>query len=80
MVASVIASPFSTSAKTRAGIFFFSIPHIAVPKRNQSGQFGGGIEIRLTPHIGFMNDFSWNVVDGPDNNFGMVRSGLTFAF
>jgi len=27
-----------------------------------------------------MNDFSWNVVDGPDNNFGMVRSGVTFAF
>jgi len=44
------------------------------------GQFGGGIEIRITPHIGWMNDFSWNVVDGPDNNFGMVRSGVTFAF
>ncbi len=44
------------------------------------GQFGGGFEIRLTPHIGLMNDFSWNVVDGPSNNFGMVRSGLTFAF
>jgi len=44
------------------------------------GQFGGGIEIRITPHIGWMNDFSWNVVNGPDNNFGMVRSGITFAF
>ena len=44
------------------------------------GQFGGGLEIRITPHIGWMNDFSWNVVDGPDNNFGMVRSGVTFAF
>jgi Outer membrane protein beta-barrel domain len=44
------------------------------------GQFGGGIEIRITPHIGWMNDFSWNVVDGPDNDFGMVRSGITFAF
>jgi hypothetical protein len=44
------------------------------------GQVGGGLEIRLTPHIGWMNDFSWNVVDGPDNNFGMVRSGVTFAF
>ena len=43
-------------------------------------QFGGGIEIRITPHIGWLNDFSWNVVDGPDNNFGMVRSGVTFAF
>jgi hypothetical protein len=44
------------------------------------GQFGGGIEVRFTPTIGWMNDFSWNVVDGPNNNFGMVRSGITFAF
>lgn len=44
------------------------------------GQFGGGIEVRITKHIGLMNDFSWNVVDGSHNNFGMVRSGLTFAF
>jgi hypothetical protein len=27
-----------------------------------------------------MSDFSWNVVNGPDNNFGMARSGITFAF
>jgi hypothetical protein len=44
------------------------------------GQFGGGFEVRITPHIGWMNDFSWNVVDGNNNNFGMVRSGLNFAF
>jgi hypothetical protein len=44
------------------------------------GQFGGGLEIRFTRHIGWMNDFSWNVVDGPKNNFGMARSGLNFAF
>ncbi len=44
------------------------------------GQLGGGIEVRITPHIGWINDFSWNVRDGPDNNFGMVRSGLNFAF
>jgi len=44
------------------------------------GQFGGGLEFRVTPHIGWMNDFSWNVVNGPQNNFGMFRSGLTFAF
>jgi hypothetical protein len=44
------------------------------------GQFGGGIEIRFTRHIGWMNDFSWNVVDGPRNNFGMVRTGINFAF
>lgn len=44
------------------------------------GQFGGGMEIRLTPHIGWTSDFSWNVVGGPHNNFGMVRTGLNFAF
>lgn len=44
------------------------------------GQFGGGLEIRINRHVGLMNDFSWNVINGPKNNFGMVRSGLTFAF
>lgn len=44
------------------------------------GQFGGGVEVRITKHIGWINDFSWNVVDGPHNNFGMVRSGINFAF
>lgn len=44
------------------------------------GQFGGGVEFRFTPHVGWINDFSWNVVEGPDNNFGMVRSGLNFSF
>jgi opacity protein-like surface antigen len=45
-----------------------------------AGQFGGGLEIRVTRHIGITGDFSWNVVDGSHNNFGMVRSGLNFAF
>lgn len=44
------------------------------------GQFGGGIEVRIIPHVGWTNDFSWNVVDGPRNNFGMVRSGINIAF
>ena len=44
------------------------------------GQFGGGLEVRFTRHIGWMNDFSWTVVDGPRNNFGMARSGLNFSF
>lgn len=44
------------------------------------GQFGGGFEVRITKHIGWINDFSWNVVDGPKNNFGMVRTGFNFAF
>jgi hypothetical protein len=44
------------------------------------GQFGGGFEVRITPHIGLINDFSWNVVDGSQNNFGMVRTGINFSF
>jgi hypothetical protein len=44
------------------------------------GQFGGGLEFRITPHIGLTGDFSWNVLDGPHNNFGLVRSGVTFSF
>ena len=44
------------------------------------GQFGGGVEVRFTRHIGWINDFSWNVVDGSKNNFGMARSGINFAF
>jgi len=44
------------------------------------GQFGGGLEVRITPHIGWIADFSWNVVDGPNNNFGMARTGINFAF
>lgn len=44
------------------------------------GQFGGGFEVRITPHIGVIQDFSWNVVNGAKNNFGMVRAGVNFAF
>lgn len=44
------------------------------------GQFGGGLEVRLTPHIGWINDFSWNVINGRQNNFGMARTGINFAF
>ena len=43
-------------------------------------QVGGGIEVRLTPHLGLINDISWNQVDGPHNNFGMARTGINFAF
>jgi hypothetical protein len=43
-------------------------------------QFGAGLEVRITPHIGWVNDFAWNVVDGPKNDFGMFRSGLNVAF
>jgi Outer membrane protein beta-barrel domain len=44
------------------------------------GQFGAGFEVRITPHIGLINDYSYNLVNGPDNNFGMFRSGIRFAF
>jgi hypothetical protein len=44
------------------------------------GQFGAGFEVRVTPHIGIINDFSWNVVNGDRNDFGIVRSGVRFAF
>jgi hypothetical protein len=44
------------------------------------GQVGGGLEIRFTPHIGWISDFSWNFVNGPQNNFGMARTGVNFAF
>ncbi len=44
------------------------------------GQVGAGLEVRFTPHIGWVSDFSWNFINGPDNNFGMVRTGVNFAF
>ena len=44
------------------------------------GQFGFGLEVRFTRNIGWTNDLSWGVIDGPQNNFTMIRSGLTFAF
>jgi len=44
------------------------------------GQMGGGFEVRLTPKIGWTNDFSWNVISGTNNNFGMARTGINFAF
>jgi Outer membrane protein beta-barrel domain len=44
------------------------------------GQVGGGLEIRLSPHVGLLNDFSWNIVSGSKNNFGMARTGINIAF
>jgi len=44
------------------------------------GQFGAGFEVRVSPRIGVINDFSWNVVNGAHNNYGVVRTGLRFAF
>ena len=44
------------------------------------GQFGAGLEVRFARNFGWTNDLSFGVIDGPRNNFGMVRSGLNFAF
>jgi hypothetical protein len=44
------------------------------------GQFGAGLEFRFTPDIGLINDFSWNVINGDENDFEMVRGGVRFAF
>jgi hypothetical protein len=44
------------------------------------GQFGAGLEVRFARNVGWTNDLSFGVIDGPRNNFGMVRSGLNFAF
>jgi len=62
-----------------------SLPDAALTVRSDStargiGQFGGGLEVRLTAHVGIINDFNWNIVSGPHNNFGMVRAGINFAF
>jgi hypothetical protein len=43
-------------------------------------QFGAGIEVRITPRIGVMTDFGWNVLSAPDNNFGMLRFGATLSY
>jgi hypothetical protein len=69
----------------RDEVFFDSSGSVVDVRRHDTnaepvGQFGGGFEVRITPHIGWTNDFSWNVVNGSQNNFGMVRSGINFAF
>ncbi len=44
------------------------------------GQFGGGFEVRFTPHVGWTNDISYNLLEGGENDFVQVRTGLNFAF
>jgi len=44
------------------------------------GQFGAGLETRITPHVGWLTDLSFSVIEGPRNNFGMIRTGVNFAF
>jgi hypothetical protein len=44
------------------------------------GQYGAGFEVRFTPHFGWTNDVSFNHLEGGQNDFWQVRSGLNFAF
>ena len=74
-------SDLASVNRTFAGVPVQSVTTETSDRHSEGiGQFGGGLEIRFTRHIGWLNDFSWNVVNGPNNNFGMVRSGLSFAF
>ena len=45
-----------------------------------TGQFGAGLEVRITRHVGIMGDFAWNVVQENDNDFGMARFGVTLSY
>jgi hypothetical protein len=44
------------------------------------GQFGGGLEIRITRHIGMMADISYDAVQETHNDFWQARFGLTLAY
>jgi opacity protein-like surface antigen len=67
-----------TDREQHANSVVKSISHEELSKA--MGQFGGGLEIRMTRHVGWISDFSWCVLDGPNNNFGMARTGLNFVF
>lgn len=47
---------------------------------NATGQFGAGLEIRITHHIGLMADYAYNVLEYGKNDFGMVRAGVTLSY
>jgi len=47
---------------------------------NLAGQVGLGLQFRFTPPMGFMADYAWNFLESRDNNFGMVRLGVTLAY
>jgi len=53
-----------------------------VHRRTESkflGNFGGGLEYRFTPYLGLFGETTYNVVDGPKNNFLQVNWGLRYA-
>jgi len=43
-------------------------------------QYGAGFEVRFTKSIGLTNDISFNHLEGGQNDFFQVRTGLNFAF
>lgn len=43
-------------------------------------QYGAGFEVRLTKNFGITNDISYNHLEGGQNDFIQVRTGLNFAF
>ncbi|HEY0794041.1 MAG TPA: outer membrane beta-barrel protein [Chthoniobacterales bacterium] len=44
------------------------------------GHVGLGIEYRFRKNIGLFTDGRYEFVDKPNNNFGLVRAGVRFAF
>ncbi len=68
----------------REQLFFNGNGVFVNSNRNDDGklfaQYGGGLEFRITQHIGWTNDVSYNQVDGGQNDFWQVRTGLNFAF
>jgi Outer membrane protein beta-barrel domain len=44
------------------------------------GHWGLGLEYRFTRHIGIFTDGRYEVVDQSRNNFGLIRTGVRFAF
>ncbi|HZC35249.1 MAG TPA: outer membrane beta-barrel protein [Chthoniobacterales bacterium] len=70
------------------GSDFFTFSHgIARRIRNGNsddvlleGHWGAGLEYRFTHHIGVFADGRYEVVDKSRNNFGLIRTGVRFAF
>jgi hypothetical protein len=44
------------------------------------GNAGGGLEYRLTPHVGIFGEAGYNFIDGANNNAVQVNWGARFAF
>lgn len=68
-------SAFAPYGFTGAGVMF--------GKNNETEgvlRAGAGLEYRFTPQVGIKADYSWNVVNGRDNNFGMTRIGVGYNF